>query len=199
MTGCCARGHAAQERHGVDDVAGVGGGDVHSFGQVCADRDEHGIEGSLAALELEVVDPVVAGQPHPERGDPIDLGAHHIPRQPVGGNPVAHHPARLRAGVANLDLVAEPREVVGGRQTARTRADHEHALAGPRPRGIEQPALLEREITEEPLDRVNRQRAVELGTVADALTRVVTDPTVDRGKRVLGGQQAPRLLVLARP
>ena len=146
---------------------------------------------------LEVLDPVVTGEPHPERGDPIHLRAHHVPRQPVGGNPVAHHPARLGAGIANLDLVAEPREVVGGRQAARTRADHQHALAAPRPRGIEQPRPLEREITEEPLDRVNRQRAVELGAVAHALTRVVADPSVDRGERVLGGQQPPRLLVLA--
>ena len=52
--------------------------------------------------------PNSCGQPHPERGDPIDLCADHVAWQPVGGNPVAHHPARLGAGVANLDLVSEP-------------------------------------------------------------------------------------------
>ena len=170
-------------------MPGVRGGDVHPLGQVRADRDEHRVERALAALGLEVLDPVVAGEPHPERGDPLDLGTHHVPRQPVGRNPVAHHPARLRARVANLDLVAEARQVVGGRQPARARADHEHALAAAHRRGLEPPPLLEREIPEEPLDRMNRHRAVELGAVADGLARVVADATVDRGKRVVGGQQ----------
>ena len=71
-----------------------------------ADRDEHRVEAALAALGLEIGDPVVAGEPHAERRDPLDLAVEHVAGQPVGRDAVAHHPARLGAGVADLDLVA---------------------------------------------------------------------------------------------
>ena len=53
----------------------------------------------------------------------------HVAGQPVGRDAVAHHPAGLVAGVADLDLVAEPGQVVGGRQPARPGADDQHPLA----------------------------------------------------------------------
>ena len=65
-------------------------------------------------------------------------------------------------------------------------------------RRVEPPALLEREVAEEPLDRVDRDGAVEVGAVADALARVVADPSVDRGQRIVRDELAPRLLVPAR-
>ena len=161
-----------------------------------ADRDEHGVKSTLAALGLEVLDPMVTGEAHPERRDPIDLGAHHAARQPVGRDPVAHHPARLGARVPNLDLVSQTRQVVGGGQPGRPRADHQHSPAPAHRRGIERPSLLQRQIAEETLDAVNRHRAIEIGTVAYALTWVVTDPAVDRRERVLSRQEPPCLLVL---
>ena len=93
--------------------------------------------------------------------------------------------------------MAEPGQVVGGRQPARPGADHEHPLAAAHRRRVEQPALLEREVAQEALDRVDRDGAVEAGAVADALARVVADPPVDRGQRVVGDELAPRLLVPA--
>ena len=76
-----------------------------------------------------------------------------IARQPVGGNAVAHH-AAARPRVANLDLMAEAGEVVGGRKPAGPGADHEHPLAGHELRPVELPPLLQREVAQEPLDRV---------------------------------------------
>src|SRR5580765_4722115 len=61
---------------------------------------------------------------------------------------------------------------------------------------VERPAPLEREIAEEPLDRVNGDGAVEAGAVADALARVVADPAVDRRHRVVGGQLPPRAFMV---
>ena len=127
-----------------------------------------------------------AVDPHAQRRDPVDLAVEHVARQPVGGDAVAHHPARLGARVADLDLVAEPGQVVGGRQPARPGADDEHPPAAARRRRVERPAALEREVAEEPLDRVDRDRAVELGAVAGGLARVVADPAVDRRERVVG-------------
>ena len=77
---------------------------------------------------------MVAGHAHAERRDPVELAGEHVARQPVGRDAVAHHPAGLGARVADLDLVAEPRQVVGGRQPARSGADDEHPLAGARRR-----------------------------------------------------------------
>ena len=111
-----ARGDAAQERHRVHDRPRVPRGDLHALGQVRADGDEHRVEAALAALGLEIGDPVVAGEPHAQRRDPLDLAAQHVAGHPVGRDAVAHHPAGLRARVADLDLVAEPRQVVGGRR-----------------------------------------------------------------------------------
>ena len=50
-------------------------------------------------------------------------------------------------------------------------------------RRVEHPALLQREVAEEPLDRVDRDRAVEMRSVADGLARVIADPPVDCGER----------------
>ncbi len=131
----------------------------------------------------------------PDGGEPVDLGVEHGARQAVGRDAVAHHPARLRAVVAHRDRVAEPGEVVGGRQAAGTGADDEDALAcGRRGRGI-RPPLLDGEVPQEALHSVDRHRAVHLGSVAHGLARVVADPAVDGGEGVVLGELAPGLLV----
>ncbi len=163
-----------------------------------ADRNEHGVKVALATLRVKVHDHVVVREAHTQRGDPLELATEHLARHPVGGDAIAHHPARLRARIADLDLMAAPRQVVGSRKPTRARADHEHPLAARRRRWIEQPPPLERQVAQVPLDRVDRDSAVEVGTVADALARVVADAPVNSGKRVVGHQRAPRQLVLVR-
>ena len=44
--------------------AGVLRRDVHPLGQVRADGDEHRVEAALSPLRREVLDPVVADDPH---------------------------------------------------------------------------------------------------------------------------------------
>ena len=87
--------------------------------------------------------------------------------------------------------------MVGGGQSARSRADDQDALAGAGSRWFQHPAPLASKVTEEPLHRMNRHRAVEMGTVADGFTRVITHPSVDRGKRIVRNELTPRLLVPA--
>ena len=68
--------------------------------------------------------------------DARDL-AHQIrARQPIGRNAEMHHAAGQRSRLVDLDRVAQAREMIGGRQSARAGADHQHALAArraPRP------------------------------------------------------------------
>ena len=180
-----------QERHGLHDPAGVPRRDVHVLGQVRADRDEDRVEVAIAPLGGQVGDPVPAGDGHAEGLDPADLGGDHVAGQPVGGDPVAHHPAGLGAGVPDLHLMTQPGQVIRGRQPARPGPDDQHPLAGGRRRGIEGPALVQRQVAEEPLHRVDRHRAVQLGPVAHGLAGVVTNPPVDGGQRVVRYQLPP--------
>ena len=80
------------------------------------------------------------------------------------------HAAGQRAGLVDLDLMAEPRQVVGRRQAARAGADHQDALAaGGASIGNGQPSL-RRHVAEEALDRVDADRAVELARDCSAVS-----------------------------
>jgi len=193
-----ALGHGPEERHRVENAPGVARGDVDALRQMGADRDEHGVERSLAPLGLEVLDPVAAHDAHAKAAEALDLRVEHVAWQPVGGDAVAHHPARLRAGVADLDLVPPAGEVVGGGQSARTGTDDEHPPARGRRRPGQRPATLQREVAEEALERVDRHRLVELRPVAGVFAGVVADAPLDRGERVVGHEELPGLLVTAR-
>ena len=188
---------AVQERQGVKDPGGIARGDVHTLGQMRSDRHEHRVEAARGLLGGQVGHPVPLGEPHPERGDPVQLRIQHIAGQPVGRDAVAHHATWPLAGVPDLDLVPEPGEMVGGRQAARARADDQHAPPGAGRRAAERPATLAGKITKEPLHRMDRNGAVQLGPVAGGLAGVVADPPVDRGQRVVGDKLPPGLLVLA--
>jgi hypothetical protein len=50
-------------------------------------------------------------------------------------------------------------------------------------------------VTEEPFHRVNRNRSIEMCSVADGFARVVADPAVDCCERIVGDQLTPSLLV----
>ena len=159
-----------------------------------ADRDEHRVEAALVPLGREVLDPMIAGQPDAHGRDPVQLDIQHVTGQPVARNAVPHHPAGYGARVADLDLVAEARQMVGGGQSARPRADDQDSLAGAGGRRFEHPAALASKVAEEPLHRMDRYGAVEMGSVADGFTRVVAHPAVDCGEWVVRDEPTPGLL-----
>ena len=75
------------------------------------------------------VDLAVQLERHAHVEDPLDLGVEHVARQPVLGDPEAHHPARHRAGLVDRHVVAEAAQVVGGGEPGGPGADDEHPLA----------------------------------------------------------------------
>ncbi len=105
-----------------------------------------------------------------------------------------HHAAGHRPGLVDLDGVAEAGQMIGGREAARSAADHEDALPARRRCGGDLPALLEGPIAEKALDRVDAHGAVEFGPIAVALAGVVADPAVHRRHRVVGDQRSPGVL-----
>src|ERR1700758_3808849 len=87
--------------------------------------------------------------------------------------------------------------MVGGGQSTRPRAYDQDSLAAAGGRWFEHPAALPREVSEEPLHRMDRYGAVEKGAVADGFTRVVAHPPVDGGEWVVRNQLTPSLFVPA--
>ena len=85
--------------------------------------------------------------------------------------------------------------MVGGGEARRAGADDEHALPARRRLDLDAPALLDREVTEKALDLVDPDGFVERCTIAGGLAGVVTDPSHDRGERVLLHDLPPRPLV----
>jgi len=119
----------AQERDGVQHLAGIARGDLRPLAEMRADRDEAGLEPAVSHLRLDVSDLVIRGDLDAQPLNLPDLGLEHRARHAVGGDAEVHHAARDRPGVANLHRVAEAGEMVGGRQAGRPGADHKHSLA----------------------------------------------------------------------
>ena len=188
---------ATQEADRVEHPAGVLVGDVDPLGQVGAHRHEGRVEPALGHLGLQILDHVVLLEPDPQVVDAADLRVQHAPRQPVGRDAVPHHAAGQRAVVADHDLVPEPRQVVGRRESAGPGAHHQHPLPRALPWQVEAPVVVDGDVAEEPLHRVDGDRAIHLPPVAGVLAGVVAHAPVDRREGVVPGQLPPRLLVPA--
>jgi hypothetical protein len=94
--------------------------------------------------------------------------------------------------------MAEPRQVIGGGKSAWPGTDHQNALAGGGLVDRHRPALLHREVAEEPLDGMNADGAVELLAVATGFAGVIADTSVHRRQRVVADQRFPCGAVLSR-
>ena len=123
---CVVRLHAAQKAHGVEDLHGVGGGDVHLFRQVRPDGGEAGVEAARGQGRGYVVHSRIELERHAHIDDALHLRVHHVAGQTVLGDAEAHHPAGHRPGLADADLVAHQRQMIGGGQTAGTGSDDQH-------------------------------------------------------------------------
>ena len=129
--------------------------------------------------------------------DPADLLHEILARQPVGGNAEMQHAAGQRSCLVDLHLVAEPRQMIGGRQTARTSPDHQHALAGARRFDRQRPFVPHRKVTQEAFDGVNADRTVELLAVAAGFAGVIADTAVHARQWVVADQRLPGGAILA--
>ena len=105
-------------------------------------------------------------QLHSAGDDPRHLGVEDLARKTIHRDPVAHHPAGRRRSIPDLDFVAEPAQVVGGREAARAGANDQDALAGRRRRRREVPIPAQS-------PRSPRKRSTELmPTASSSLSRL---------------------------
>jgi hypothetical protein len=188
------RAHVAQQRDGVQHADRVAGGDLRVLAHVRADRDEHRIEAAGVALGDDVGHFAVRYDPQPF--DPRDLRHQVRARQAIGRDAEMQHATGQRARFVDLDLVAEPGEVIGGRKATGARAHHQDALARGRC-DRHGPALRRRHVAQEPLDRMDRDGGVHLGAIAGGFARVVADPAMRRRQGVVGHERLPRPAVFA--
>ena len=184
-----------QHRQRVQDVGGLAGGDVGALADVGAHREEGRVEAAVAHGLLDVRDLRVQLERHAHVEDALHLGVEHVARQPVLGDAEAHHAAGHRPGLVDRHLVAEPGEVVGGGEPGGPGTHHQNPLAGRLGRRLHSPAVLDRLVAEEALDRVDAHRLVELAAVAGGLARVVADAPHDRRERVVLHDLTPGCLV----
>jgi hypothetical protein len=168
------------------------------FREVGADRDKDRVEPARLLLGQNVVDPVVGHELDAHLLDPSDLLHQVLARESICRNAEMQHAARQWAGVVDLHLMAEPRQMIGGGQSARPGTDHQHALAGSNLVDRHRPALLRREVAQEPLDSVNAHGAVEFLAIAAGFAGVIADTSVHRRQRVVADQRFPCGAVLSR-
>jgi hypothetical protein len=161
-----------------------------------ADCDEYRVEAALRFFGENVGDPVVAQDLGAHRLDACDLPGDSLARQAIRGDAVSHHPSRLLAAIADLDLMPQPTQMESAGQSRRAGPDHQDALPG-RSSRRGRPAFSEREIAKEAIDRVDRHRLIEELSIAGAFAGMVTSASVCRRKRIVLHVFAPGLFVSA--
>src|SRR5450631_16123 len=130
--------------------------------------------------------------------DPLYFRIEHVARQSVLGDAEAHHPASRRPGIVYRNAMPHASQMIGRRKTGRSRADHQHAFAAFDVWRRKAPIELDRLVAEEPLDRIDADRFVDLRPIAGALAGVIADPPHHRGHRVVLCELAPCAFVVAR-
>jgi hypothetical protein len=188
---------AGQEADGVEDLAGFAARDVDLLADVRTYRDEHGIEAAFFLFGEHVIDPMVERDLHPHVLDAFDLGLEFIARHAVGRDAEMDHAARDGPCLADLDFVAEPDEMVGRRQPARSGADDEDLPAAGLLRLLELPPFLQGKVAQEAFDGMDTDSAVRECAIAHVFTGVIADAAVDRGQRIIPHEFTPGALEVA--
>ena len=182
-----------QIRHRIEHLDRVARGNVHVLGEMGADRDEDGVELTRFLFGKNIVDFVIDDYPDAHALNLADLFHQILARQPVGGNAEMQHAAGQRACLVDLHLMAKPRQMIGGRETARTSPDHQYALAGAGRIDRQRPFVLRCEIAQKAFDCVNADRTVEILAVAARFARVIADPAVHARQWVVPDERLPGL------
>ena len=186
-----------QELQRVVDLAGIPRGNLLALAEVCADSEEDRIESPFGLLGHEIGDFVVQDDLDADSADAVDLAVQHFPWQAVFGDAEVHHPAGHRSRLVDDDLVSAACQVPGSRETARSSADDEHASIRWWLVGRGGPPLTECHVSQEPLDRMDADRFVNLLAVAHLLARVIADAAMDRRHRIVADDDVPGLAVVA--
>ena len=189
--------HRAESRNRVKDVSRVTGRNISAAGQLRADTEEHGVIAAGLHFGLEILHFVRQLKLHAELHDAVDFLIENVTRQTVLRNAVAHHAAGFRSRIHHRHLMPEERQMIGGGESGRTRADHKHLLSARLSRHRRRPALLESLVTEEAFNRVDVDRFIELTAVTGSFARVVTDTAHHGGEGIIFHDLPPRGLVAA--
>ncbi len=163
-----------------------------------ADRDESRVELPGVLLSEQVGDLVVQHDTHAHRLDAGDFLRQVGAGQTIGRNAEMQHAAGDRTGFVDLHRVAEAGEVIGGGQPAGTGAYDQDALAARRTLDARRPAFARRHVAEEPLDRMDADRGIEVVAVTTGFARMVADPPMHRRQRVVAHDRVPGLPVFPR-
>jgi hypothetical protein len=172
-------------------------GNVGPLGDVRADGQEGRVDSRPAHGLRHVVDLGVQLEHDAHVHDALHLGVQHVARQAVLGDAEAHHAAHQRAGFDDRHGVAQAAQVVGRRHARGPGADDQHVLAGFRRRAGEASNPAQGLVAQEPLDRVDAHRRVQLAAVAGAFAGVVADAAHDRREGIVRGQMPPGGFVVA--
>ncbi len=190
--------HLLEELNRVVDSGHVGGGNLLAPAEVCADGEEHGIEAAVRHVLFQIDHPAIELDLDAQADDARDFRVENLARQPVFRDAEVHHPAGDRTRVEDRHRMPATRQLPGGGQSARSRADDEDPFPGRRGRWTGWPALFEREVADETFDGVDADGAVHDAAVAGILAGVVADAPVHGRKRIVAKDQLPRGTVAAR-
>ncbi len=117
------------------------------------------------------------------------LGFDHVSRQTVFRNAQVEHPAGYRCGFKNGDRIAHQRQVMRSGQTHRAPANHGHLKwkRSGSPSSIHINRMFRFRtvlLGQESLQGANGNRAIDVATSAGGFTRVGTNSSTDRSKRI---------------
>ena len=124
-----------------------------------ADRQKRRVEAAIGHGLRDILDLGVVFDDDAEVGNALYLGIENIARQAIFGNAEPHHAARRGPGFPDRHGMAETGEVIGRRQARWAGADDQCFLAGYGFGRGKAPAVLDGEITEKALDRIDARRS----------------------------------------
>ena len=122
--------HSPEKSQGIDHPARVPSRNINPLTQMGANGQEYGIESAFFDSRLQIFDFLIQVDRDAHRDNSGNFGVHNIPRQPVLWNPEPHHSPRFRTRFSNGHGMPQTGEMIGSGQSAGSRPDHQHPLAG---------------------------------------------------------------------
>src|SRR5208337_5138588 len=102
-----------------------------------------------------------------------------------------HQAAGQGSRFLNFDRVAQTREMIGGRQSARAGTDYQDPLATRGLIHLNTPALRRSAVTEKTFQGVDTYRRVQFAAIARIFARVITNSSMHGGHGVVAHERFP--------